>query len=109
MANVTKAARSSRSLNLKRQIRRTFYAVYDCCISNNIPSCDVAFIEQRFGPRSKHERVASGEKYFTSLSAAQRYVKNHFKSGGEYFSLKQSSQPDNILHAIIDKITYLMA
>lgn len=109
MANITQAAPSSRSSKLKRQISRTFYAVYDWCISGKIPSCDIAFIEQRFGHCSKYQQAASDEKYCTSLSEAKRYVKDHFKSGGEYFSIKQSSQPDNILHAIIDKITYMMA
>ena len=87
----------------------TYYAVYDCCITNQVPSQDVAFIEQRLGDASVLEAVANNEKHFPSLRQAKIYVNSHFKSGAEYFSLNQSANPDNILHTIIDKITYLVA
>ncbi|WP_026632480.1 hypothetical protein [Dyadobacter alkalitolerans] len=86
----------------------TFYAVYDCRMTNNVPSQNVAFIEQRLGTENT-EQGASDEKYFRSLSQAKAYVKSHFNSGAEYFSVKQSMNPDNIMHAITDKIAYPMA
>jgi hypothetical protein len=108
MANVSNAVPSTGFADLTKQSNNTFYAVYDCCITNN-PSWDFAFIEQRLGQRSTYEHVQSDEKYFQSLSEAKNYVNGHFASGAEYFSLEQSAEPDNILQAIIDKITYLMA
>lgn len=87
----------------------SFYAVYDCCITNDVPSRDVAFIEERHDNSSIHENASGDEKYFQSLKEAKTYVQAHFQSGAEYFSLKQSINPDNFLQIIIDKIKYLIA
>lgn len=87
----------------------TFFAVYDACITGNVPSRDVAFIEERSYSGNIHEQVTTDEKYFRTLKDAKGYVNNHFQSGAEYFSLKQSTNADNILFTLIDKITYLFA
>ncbi len=109
MANVSNLVSGSGFMDTRATGRDTFYAVYDSCISNNIPSQDVAFIEQRVYAGNIYEHLASDEKYFRSLSDAKAYVKDHFQSGAEYFSLNQSADPDNVLHAIIDKVTYMIA
>ena len=109
MANISLSVSSNRFENVDNKTSSTYYAVYDCCITDQVASQDVAFIEQRLGTRSVHEAVANGERHFPSLREAKTYVNGHFKSGAEYFSLSQSDDPDNILHTIIDKITYLMA
>jgi len=54
-------------------------------------------------------RLSVTERDFQSLKEAKTYVQAHFQSGAEYFSLKQSANPDNFLHIIIDKIKYLIA
>ena len=107
MANVSNSSSDGLFVDSGANPGKIYYAVYDCCISGNIPSQDVAFIEERFDSGSDY--VSSDEKCFGSLTEAKAYVKDHFKSGAEYFSLDQSSDPDNIFHAVIDKITYLMA
>jgi len=109
MANVSNSVPGHRFVHSNPTPNGTFYAVYDSCIANNIPSRDLAFIEERRYSGNIYEHVASDEKYFRSLSDAKAYVKDHFQSGAEYFSLNQSADPDNVLHAIIDKITYLIA
>lgn len=83
------------------------YAVYDSCVTNHVPSFDLAFVEER--TCGSTDAIASGEKYFNSLKEAKVYVRNHFKSGGEYFSVKQANNPDDFLQIIIDKVTYLIA
>ncbi|WP_026632191.1 hypothetical protein [Dyadobacter alkalitolerans] len=109
MANTLHPVTSSRFEAVATKTRSTYYAVYDCCITNQIYSQDVAFIEQRLGDGSALEAVDNNEKHFPSLRQAKVYVNSHFKSGAEYFSLNQSADPDNILYTIIDKITYMVA
>ncbi len=109
MANVANSLPGHRFISSSATPNGTFYAVYDSCVANNIPSRDVAFIEERRYMGNIYEQASSDEKYFRSLSDAKAYVKDHFLSGAEYFSLNQSVDPDNVLHAIIDKITYLIA
>ena len=109
MSNILPPVASCRIKDAGTKTTGTYYAVYDCCITNHIPSQDVAFIEQRLGDASVLEAVANNEKHFGSLREAKTYVNDHFKSGAEYFSLNQSADPDNILYTIIDKITYLVA
>ena len=89
--------------------RRKFFAVYDPCLVNNVPSCDLAFIEERLYSGQSYEHNAGDEKYFPSLKDAKVYVKEHFKSGAEYFSLNQSVNPDSLLYIVLDKITYLVS
>lgn len=109
MANNLHPVTTSEPDAVDTKTNSTYYAVYDCCIANHIPSQDVAFIEQRLGDGSVLEAVANNEKHFPSLREAKTYVNCHFESGAEYFSLNQSADPDNILYTIIDKITYLVA
>ena len=83
--------------------------MYDSCASNNDPGKDLAFIEQRQLTDNLYPQEPNDEKCFRSLSDAKAYVKKHFQSGAEYFSLNQSADPDNIFYVIVDKITYLVA
>ena len=89
--------------------RKTYYAVYDSCVSNNIASWDLAFIEERLSVSGIVEPTEADELFFDSLRDAKAYVKGHFRSGAEYFSLAQLSNPDAILHIIADKVTYMIA
>ena len=86
-----------------------FFAVYDSGVTDSIPSYDLAFIEERLCLDSVHDQSGHDEQYFSTLSEAKSYVHHHFSSGAEYFSLKQSNEPDNFLYLILDKISYLMA
>ncbi|MCE7065195.1 hypothetical protein [Dyadobacter sp. CY326] len=63
---------------------------------------------QRLGSGNIDDQAGLNEEFFGSLGGAKAYVKGHFKSGAEYFSSNQSADPDNILHTIIDKITYMI-
>jgi hypothetical protein len=83
------------------------YAVYDYCVTNHVPSRDLAFIEERWYDEKLN--VIGDEKHFLSLKDAKLYAKTHFQSGGEYFSLNQSAHPDNFLYIMLDKIRYLLA
>ncbi|MCF0049111.1 hypothetical protein LXM25_03510 [Dyadobacter sp. LJ53] len=109
MASILLPVSSNSFEDVGTKTNSIYYAVYDCCVTNQVPSRDVAFIEQRLGAGNQHEAVANDEKYFRSLREAKAYVNRHFKSGAEYFSLNQSSNPDNIFYTIIDKISYLIA
>lgn len=94
----------------KRPVKsHKYYAVYDCCITNHVPSWDLAFIEERFCDSNIRENVAGDEKHFPSLRDAKIYAKIHFTSGAEYFSLNQIASPDNIFYIILDKIRYQLA
>ena len=81
--------------------------MYDSCVINNIPSRDLAFIEER--KHSHFDEIGFHEKRFLSLKEAKNYADRNFESGGEYFSLSQLADPDNFVHMIADKIAYLMA
>jgi hypothetical protein len=83
------------------------YAVYDYCVTNHVPSRELAFIEERW--YDNKETVTGDEKHFLSLKDAKTYAKAHFSAGGEYFSLNQSAHPDNFLYIILDRIKYLFA
>ncbi|MCF2444061.1 hypothetical protein L0657_08845 [Dyadobacter sp. CY345] len=94
----------------KRPVRSyKYYAVYDCCVTNHVPSWDLAFIEERLCDSTVRENVTGDEKHFPSLREAKIYAKINFNSGAEYFSLNQINSPDNIFYIILDKIRYLLA
>lgn len=57
---------------------RVYYAVYDSCVTNNIPSRDFAFIEER--PSVSREEMTNDEKRFPSLRDAKIYVEGNFES-----------------------------
>ncbi|WP_221391020.1 hypothetical protein [Dyadobacter sp. NIV53] len=84
-----------------------YYVVYDICVINGIPSWDLAFIEERNGILP--ENVFNAEKRFFSLKDAKSYARSNFESGAEYISLNQLADPNNLLHIIADKISYLIA
>ena len=86
-----------------------YFAVYDSCVTNHIPSRDLAFIEERQGDSKGRENVAEYEKHFPSLKEAKIYAKIHFDSGAEYFSLKQTKHPDNFFYIFLDKLCYMFA
>jgi len=85
-----------------------FYAVYDCSSAQGSPSWDLAFIEERFNDQPVQIGSDTDEMYFDSLRDAKDYVKIHYQSGGEYFSLQQSEHPDNFIYILTDKIRYLI-
>lgn len=85
------------------------FAVYDPCITINGSGQDFAFIEERLCSAALAEQDVNDECYFNTLSEAKAYAIEYFVSGAEYFSLKQSCEPDNIIFTLLDKITYLIA
>jgi hypothetical protein len=87
----------------------TFYAVYDSCVTNNVSSREVAFIEQRSYAGNVLELVGPDEKYFSSLREAKLFAQCNFLFGAEYFSSNQLNDPDNFYYFLADKITYLIA
>lgn len=106
MANFTNAAvptTNNSTIRLKK-----FFAVYDPCTVNDTAGSDLAFIEERLYSPQSSANDPGDEKYFPSLKDAKTYVKAHFNHGAEYFSLNQSVDPDNLLHIILDKITYMV-
>lgn len=107
MAKTFNSTSNNKILNNAGRPAETFYAVYDSCITNNLPSHDEAFIEQRCVSGNISEQTSFDEKHFLSLREAKSYVNEHFNSGAQYFSLNQTEDPDNLFLIIIDKITYL--
>ena len=93
----------------KTETNSHFFAVYDSGVTDSIPSYDLAFIEERLCPDSAQDQASHDEQYFSTLSEAKSYVHDHFSSGAEYFSIKQSDDPDNFLFILLDKISYFMA
>ena len=93
----------------KPRLKGSFYAVYDSCITNNVPSRDVAFIEERSHEKQDFDAFASDEKHFVSLKEAKSYVKQHFHSQAEYFSIGQCKEPDNFFYILADKLAYMIA
>jgi hypothetical protein len=85
-----------------------FYSVYDCSASQDCPCWDLAFIEERFNGQDTYGGFGGDELYFDSLKDAKDYVSIHFQSGGEYFSLQQSMDPDNLLYILAGKIRYMI-
>jgi len=109
MENFAAQTSSIRSTNKHPTSGTTHFAVYDCSSPKNIADLDVAFIEERLGEKRILNQHATDEMYFYSLTEAKAYVNEHFQSGAEYFSLKQSTEPDNLFYVIVDKIAYLIA
>ncbi|WP_221391446.1 hypothetical protein [Dyadobacter sp. NIV53] len=93
----------------KISLNSHIFAVYDSCVTDSNPDSDLAFIEERLCSDLSVDQADQDEHYFSTLSEAKTYVHDHFSSGAEYFSLKQSHDPDNFIFLLMDKISYFMA